>query len=341
MKIIRSLTPLTTNFKDIVNCQIGSGNLNTPYYFPVGEYGELSTPVIYPVLASAYFGFAIAGEKVLVAPLQDTVPMLFDETLQQWEGADSPTFISPEDFLARISFWQGALSLRCQIAEGGYLASVEVGYSVDIDPLTYLLNLIPGELQKIPVPLSATGLLEADNSILLSNSIARSTMSKVQAKALSPSPLPVLVSDTGMMVSAFPMPVQVNFECHPRVAIADTNSPFQVEILPTVVIRPLAAVGQSYANFPVTIPTTGVWEGADDLTYFEDKPVELRIIAGDNGEARAIAKHIQRAFPRAIYAPGFDLWFPVWIGAKLNDQTFNDQATPSFSFEIKFLRLPG
>lgn len=341
MKIIREFTPRSPKMTVVADCQIGSGSFSQLHYFPIAETGIILVDDINPLLAT-YFGVEFIGSGVEIALHSESTPMRFDGT--NWVAAGELTYVSVQEVLDAIGAWTGLLRIYIRIRQGGYLFSVKIGYEVLVEPFDYLMNILQAQLGDMPLRISRSALLNADGTVTLPTGLNSDVISSVVAVPI-PRPLPATSINNVLTVgTVFPFPVELQFDLQPAIERANEAAPHQVSVLPAVVIRPLRAVGQSYLSFDQIIQTSvDAWEVGDSVMYVEDKPVEVKVYASQEVDARALSRHLQRNFPRYIYAPAFDLDFPLWVDSKLNDMAANydEYGIAGFTFEVKFLRLPA
>lgn len=266
-----------------------------------------------------------------------------------WVVSDDPVFQAPDDFRAGLEEWIGPFQVTLRMMPLARLWKVLLGYEVTLDLLDFIVrNSLPQYLE-IPVQyslpavftngkgtvalppmdyfLSPAGIGKMEFSQLASGTRSRVT-AVVSVEGGHQVTLRNRVSGSGYL----------HLEFTPKVNYADEGTFYQIEELPSVVIRRKESSEIGYPYFPEV--AQGVTE---DFTCYSlnqlDLLMEVIVVAPSEGMGQAIANKILSKIREdaKLEVSAFGMSFPVvamsGVKSDRNTQAIKG-STPKISFQI-------
>jgi hypothetical protein len=317
-QIVRDFDVSYNKFQEIINLERATVEYwrTTEERFVVKEdypYGELILPVIHPQSATEYFGFYIhEDEGILVAALAPPSTYKYYEK-GQWHNCQQPIFQAPEMIRAGMPLWEGPIQFHLLLARGARYKTLNVGYEVPRDLLSYLVEFaLPCHFKPLRVRLARQIYSTPDGEVYFPDGFDVERTSNLKLQLLEKLPVPVtLRSDRVLDVVLSPnTPVQLVFDIEPLVRKRNTT---QIEYLPNVFLDVQDAINGRQLMLSQGVPI----DCGEKIFRFDesnegiDLPIDVQVTAAQEDEANAVAFSLRNYIENngCLRAPAFDLEF--------------------------------
>lgn len=319
--------------------------------------GTFLTPILHPRMARQYEGFEVQPEFGVTVQAIKPPNQAMHFVNGGWSPTSATIFYSPEQIRQYLPLWQpGAIQFRVKLQatanrEYPRTEKIKVGYWVDGDPLSYLLESALPDFFAVPV-----GLVRWVRSDVTGLHLPVPPGLKVERISAAIAFVPDLSSQSVVFVDpparfdvATPVPsdrpVRLSFDYTPLVE--QGGSFYQITELPCVTVKALE--GDNYRQVPNvdSIRLAGGQSRVWSAQAIYDQPIQVTVLAGQMEDARLIgnrliefAENVGRveAFPHGLEIPlqmSGVLKQGVGTGVNVNP----DQSVISMNVRMKLLNL--
>lgn len=319
--------------------------------------GTFLTPILHPRMAWSYEGFEVQPDFGVTVHVIKPPSQAMYFVNGGWSPTTATIFYTPEQIRQYLPLWQpGAIQFRVKLQTTASekrprTEKVKVGYWVDGDPLSYLMDAALIDFFTVPVTLvrwlrsDVTGLHLPIPPGLKAERISAAI---VFVPELSSQP-GVFVDPPARFDVATPVPadrpIRLSFNYTPLVE--QGGGFYQITELPCVTVRSLE--GENYRQVP-NVDSIRLAKGRSRLWSAQaiyDQPIQVSVMASSMEDARLIGNHLIQlaenrgrveAFPHGLEVP-LQMTGSLKQGLGTGGNVNPDQSVTSMNVQMKLLNL--
>lgn len=303
-------------------------------------FGEIETPELHPTLATKWLGIQVQPNiDCQISLCKNNQFFYFDAIANQWKVTPTRIFQDISVVLAGISFWSGPVKFTVRVPQGQMIQQIIVGYEVNANLVSYILQFALPELLRSPITISEMTQIDLDGSVIIPPGIDISNYQELSICPLEGRPIKVVKANNKFMPESIlvPQPVQLIYTVPLTVDYAISDRLFQIEKIPSVIIRKLEreSISRTYWSDQVF---TSSQESVEDInSYNYDLPVSVTVFSSKDLESDEIAdlliRRIQEHGRLHVHPFDIDVGLQAIGGAKKAEST---QAIAPILFSSQF-----